>query len=103
MPRIMTRKELEEVKAYFRRCWNEGQRRRDAVEREYRDAHGLREPTEKEMDDALKGRNPLAFGKNDGIAWDYPKEIYEGLVKCFTRMPKRIWNLIGRPDGVYDD
>ena len=86
MPRVMTHTQLEEVKAYFRAQWEEATRFREEREREYRERYGLRKPTEKELEDALKGKNKKAYGKNGGIAWDYPDEIYEGR-KTF-RMPK---------------
>lgn len=101
----MTRGELNEIKAFFRERWALAQRMKAEAERAYRGKHGLREPTAKDI--ALweqgKARKGAGWDNDDGIAWNYPPETYARMNEvCFTRVPKRIWNILGRPDNLYE-
>lgn len=101
----MTRAQLLEIKVFFRERGELARRMKAEAERKYREEHSLREPTGREIALLEQGklRNGAGWSNGDGIAWNYPPEIYERMNQvCFTRIPKRIWNILGRPENLYE-
>lgn len=73
----MTRKERTLLRRWFIAEFDRIMSARDKAEKTYRQERGLRMPSVKQLESAIRmGTEAPCYKRND-IAWDYPGEIYQ--------------------------